>query len=109
VTLLGDAAHPMLQYLAQGAVMAMEDALCLAGKLAARPDDCASAFLDYQQTRYLRTARVQLTARLYGEVFHAAGAARDLRNEFLKSRTLQQSYEGFAWLYDPREVAAHVQ
>jgi salicylate hydroxylase len=108
VTLLGDAAHAMLQYLAQGAVMAMEDALCLARKLAARPDDCASAFLDYQRTRYLRTARVQLTARLYGEVFHAAGASRDLRNAFLKSRTVQQSYDGFAWLYDPQEVAAHV-
>jgi 3-hydroxybenzoate 6-monooxygenase len=108
VTLLGDAAHPMLQYLAQGAVMAIEDALCLAHKVAGHGDDCASAFLDYQRTRYLRTTRVQLTARLYGEVYHAAGATRDLRNAYLKSRTVQDNYDGFAWLYDPREVAAHV-
>jgi 2-polyprenyl-6-methoxyphenol hydroxylase-like FAD-dependent oxidoreductase len=85
VTLLGDAAHPMLQYLAQGACMAMEDALCLAEQLAAHPGEPARAFKQYQQSRYLRTARIQLTARLYGVVYHAADASADLRNEFLRS------------------------
>jgi len=108
ITLLGDAAHPMLQYLAQGAVMAMEDAVCLARKVQAAGEDYPAAFLDYQQTRYLRTARVQLTARLYGEVYHAGGATRDLRNAFLKARSVEDSYEGFAWLYDPCEVDAHL-
>jgi salicylate hydroxylase len=104
-TLLGDAAHPMLQYLAQGACMAMEDAVCLADKLDAAGGDYEKAFLDYQQARYLRTARVQLTARLYGEVFHASGATRDLRNAYLNGRTPEQAFESMAWLYDVRETA----
>ncbi len=103
-TLLGDAAHPMLQYLAQGACMAMEDAVCIAGKLETAGGDYRSAFLDYQQARYLRTARVQLTARLYGQVYHASGATRDLRNAFLKAQTTEQTYESLAWLYDARRI-----
>lgn len=102
VTLLGDAAHPMLQYLAQGACMAMEDAVCLARKVESS-DDIATALTAYQDTRYLRTARAQLTARLYGNVYHAMGATRDLRNDYLRSRTAEQFCEGNAWLYDPAE------
>jgi len=105
VTLLGDAAHPMLQYLAQGACMAMEDAFCLASKVQHSDGDLAAAFLAYQEARYLRTARAQLTARLYGNVYHAAGATRDLRNAFLRSRTAEQFCEGNAWLYDEKEFA----
>ena len=104
VALLGDAAHPMLQYLAQGASMAMEDAVCLAEKLHAAEGDCEKAFLEYQQARYLRTARVQLTARLFGEVLHASGATRDLRNAYFSARTPEQSYESMAWLYDVRGI-----
>jgi len=104
VTLLGDAAHPMLQYLAQGACMAMEDAVCLANKMRDRGDDPAAAFLDYQRARYLRTSRTQLTARLYGHAYHAAGATRDLRNAFLASRSPQQTMESMAWMYDPKEI-----
>jgi salicylate hydroxylase len=105
VTLLGDAAHPMLQYLAQGACMAMEDAVALAGAVARRGDDYAQAFLDYQAERYLRTTRVQLTARLYGHVYHAEGATADLRNAFLKGRTAAQTMEGMAWLYETAPIA----
>lgn len=101
VTLLGDAAHPMLQYMAQGACMAMEDAMVLAGRLAEQPDDVVAAFASYQNDRYVRTCRVQLTARLYGQVYHAAGPVRDLRNEYLKSRTPEAGLESLAWLYDP--------
>ena len=104
VTLLGDAAHPMLQYLAQGACMAMEDAVCLAGRVQAHRGDMAAAFLDYQEARYLRTARTQLTARLYGHAYHAAGATRDLRNAFLGARTAEQTMESMAWMYDPKEI-----
>jgi 2-polyprenyl-6-methoxyphenol hydroxylase-like FAD-dependent oxidoreductase len=106
VTLLGDAAHPMLQYLAQGASMAMEDALCLADKLQAADGDCEKAFQEYQQARYLRTARVQLTARLYGQVLHASGATRDLRNAYLSTRTPEKAYEDMSWLYDVREMGS---
>jgi salicylate hydroxylase len=73
VVLLGDAAHPMLQYLAQGAAMAVEDAVCLADNVAAQPNDLPAAFDAYVNQRYLRTARVQIMARVYGDFYHARG------------------------------------
>lgn len=100
VTLLGDAAHPMLQYLAQGACMALEDAVVMAESVAARKGAFAAAFVDYEQARYKRTGRCQLTARLYGEFYHAKGVARELRNEMLMSRTQQQHFDGLAWIYE---------
>jgi 2-polyprenyl-6-methoxyphenol hydroxylase-like FAD-dependent oxidoreductase len=100
VALLGDAAHPMLQYLAQGACMAIEDAVVLANKLDKAKGDVAGALLAYRDARYIRTGRVQLTARLYGEVYHASGATRDVRNATLAPRTAQQAFEAMAWLYD---------
>lgn len=100
VALLGDAAHPMLQYLAQGACMAIEDAVCLAHQVADYGDDLAAAFRSYQQHRYLRTGRVQLTARFYGDVYHAEGVTRELRNRALAPRTPAQAYQGMAWLYN---------
>lgn len=106
VTLLGDAAHPMLQYLAQGGCMAIEDAVVLADKLAAAKGDCNAAFLAYQQERYLRTTRVQLTARMYGDIYHASDAVRDLRRQMLAGRTAEQAYAGMAWLYDGIQTAA---
>lgn len=99
ITLLGDAAHPMLQYLAQGACMAAEDAYCLGEKLAEQPDDVAAAFQSYQDARYLRTGRVQIMARVYGEFYHARGVAAELRNQMLGARTAHDWYEGIAWLY----------
>jgi salicylate hydroxylase len=99
VTLLGDAAHPMLQYLAQGACMATEDAVVLADCVAAKPNDLPQAFLNYQQQRYLRTGRVQLMARVYGEFYHARGVTAELRNLMLSGRTPEQSWDGIAWLY----------
>ncbi len=99
VTLLGDAAHPMLQYLAQGACMATEDAVILAEKVAASPDDLPAAFKAYEQERYLRTAQVQIMARVYGEFYHARGPTAELRDRMLSGRTTQQSIEGMAWLY----------
>ncbi|MGE0564422.1 MAG: 3-hydroxybenzoate 6-monooxygenase [Pseudolabrys sp.] len=100
VTLLGDSAHPMLQYLAQGACMATEDAVVLSECCAAKPNDLPAAFLDYQQQRYLRTAQVQIMARVYGEFYHARGPTAELRDMMLGPRTPQQSYDGIAWLYD---------
>ena len=99
-TLVGDAAHPMLQYLAQGACMAIEDAVVLADEVARCSDDIASAFQAYQQRRYLRTGRCQIMARVHGEFYHATGVTAELRNAMLASRTPEQSYEGLAWLYD---------
>jgi 3-hydroxybenzoate 6-monooxygenase len=99
ITLLGDAAHPMLQYLAQGACMSIEDAVCLADKVVALDGDYAAAFRAYQQARYLRTGRVQIMARVYGEFFHASGVARELRNMTLGARTPEAALDGMAWLY----------
>ena len=100
ITLLGDAAHPTLQYLAQGACMAIEDAVVLAEELDRAAGDPMPAFRAYQERRYLRTGRVQLTARLYGEFFHAAGASREIRNQFLQERSAEEARESMGWLYD---------
>ena len=99
VVLLGDAAHPMLQYLAQGACMATEDAVILAEKVAATPDDLPAAFAAYQQDRYLRTARTQIMARVYGEFYHARGVTAELRDMAVGGRSTEQAYDGIAWLY----------
>jgi salicylate hydroxylase len=99
VTLLGDAAHPMLQYLAQGACMATEDAVVLADAVSETPADLSAAFQAYVQQRYLRTARVQIMARVYGEFYHARGPTAELRNSMLGPRTPEESYEGISWLY----------
>jgi salicylate hydroxylase len=99
MTLVGDAAHPMLQYLAQGAGMSIEDAVCLADKVVERQGDYAAAFRDYQQQRYLRTGRVQFMARVYGEVYHASGVLRELRNQWLGARSPAEGMEGMQWLY----------
>lgn len=105
-TLIGDAAHPMLQYLAQGANMAIEDAVFLADLLSRFSGNYIDAFKAYENLRYLRTGRVQVMARVYGEVFHTSGVVRELRNNMLRSRNTEQSYESMAWLYDFRAPSA---
>jgi 3-hydroxybenzoate 6-monooxygenase len=99
VTLLGDAAHPMLQYLAQGAGQAIEDAVVLGKALEHCKGNVAQAFLKYQSTRYLRTARVQLTARFYGDIYHASGVTRELRNEMFQSGAESAGFAGLKWMY----------
>jgi salicylate hydroxylase len=89
----------MLQYLAQGACMATEDSVCLADKVSETPEDLPGAFRAYVQQRYLRTARVQIMARVYGDFYHARGPAAELRNQMLSPRTPEQSYDGIEWLY----------
>ena len=64
-----------------------------------QPDDLPAAFLAYEQQRYLRTARVQIMARVYGEFYHARGPAAELRNQMLGARTADQAYDGIDWLY----------
>jgi salicylate hydroxylase len=100
VTLLGDAAHPMLQYLAQGAGQAIEDAVVLGEALRFTDGDVQEAFQKYQQARYLRTGRVQLTARFYGDIYHAAGVQRELRNQMFQSGKESAGFAGLKWMYD---------
>ncbi|ROO84300.1 salicylate hydroxylase [Actinocorallia herbida] len=96
VVLTGDAAHPMLQYLAQGACQAIEDAFALSGHLAERETD--EALLAYQAERTVRTARVQTTARLWGDIWHVDGVGRVLRNELFLKRDLDDPVY-VDWLY----------
>lgn len=97
--LLGDAAHPTLQYLAQGACMALEDAVTLGEALRVSHNDFAKAFAHYQRSRVTRTARVVLSAREMGRIFHSKGVERLVRNEMWKSRSPQRFYDAMEWLY----------
>lgn len=98
VTLLGDAAHASLQYLAQGAIMSMEDALILASEVAQNGDDLHAAFISYQKQRLERTARVITTARIFGSICHASEGERLLRNKLSKQRDIHSTWE-IDWLY----------
>jgi salicylate hydroxylase len=98
VTLLGDAAHPTYIYISQGACMALEDAIVLA-EMVDRHDAIEDAFLAYQQERYLRTARIQLTSRQFGEVYHAVGVQRELRNHLLANADPRGLHETLAWVF----------
>lgn len=97
--LLGDAAHATLQYLAQGACMAMEDAVTLGEALRVHGNDFAPAFAHYQRSRVARTARVVLSSREMGRIFHAQGVERLVRNDLWKGRTPERFYDATEWLY----------
>ena len=99
VTLLGDAAHATLQYLAQGACMAMEDAVTLGEALRVNDNDFDKAFALYQRCRVARTARIVLSAREMGRIFHAKGVERLVRNELWKNRSPERFYDAMEWLY----------
>ncbi len=100
VALLGDAAHPTLQYLAQGACMAMEDAVALGQECAAAagPEE---ALRRYQERRLLRTARVTLQSRAVGDhVYHPAGTHAALRDAVMGAKSQAEWRAVMAWLYD---------
>jgi 2-polyprenyl-6-methoxyphenol hydroxylase-like FAD-dependent oxidoreductase len=100
VTLLGDAAHPMMQYMAQGACMALEDAVCLSHMVASYPDRVEEALRSYCARRVLRTSRVQLQSRALGEhVYHPAGAHAALRNAIMRGKSQTNWYDTLQWLY----------
>jgi salicylate hydroxylase len=98
ITLLGDAAHPMLQHIAQGACQALEDAVCLANMLTAYKGDVSKAFLAYQEMRIPRTAHVQRSARLFGDIIHSNGLTAMLRNELFSQRAADD-YTYTDWFY----------
>ena len=98
-TLLGDAAHPTTQYLAQGACMALEDAVTLGEALRANKNDFVKAFDLYQRSRIARTARIVLSAREMGRIYHAKGVERLIRNDLWKGRTPERFYDAMEWLY----------
>ena len=100
VTLLGDAAHPTLQYMAQGACMAMEDGVCLSHEVATAKGDLVIAFEVYRKRRVHRTARVQIQSRLMGDhICHPTGAHAALRNTMMRQMTATDYYDSLQWLY----------
>src|SRR5215217_6055887 len=110
VTLLGDAAHPMLPYLAQGAAMAIEDAAVLGKWLGLAPDDIPGALRQYERARRKRTARVQHAAASNGRVYHLTAGEAWARNLFLRVAGGKMLLRRYNWLYDwrappPRSVA----
>ena len=101
ITMLGDAAHPMLQYLAQGGCQALEDAACLTEILLKEPN-IGNAFLSYQQERIPRTEKVQLTARTWSKVIHTEDPiTKALRNIVMNQRK-SDDYTYLDWLYTQR-------
>ncbi|HEY5607334.1 MAG TPA: FAD-dependent monooxygenase [Alphaproteobacteria bacterium] len=100
VTLLGDAAHPMLPFLAQGAAMAIEDAAVLASSLARQPDRLPSGMRHYERSRRRRTAKVQRAARRNGRVYHLAAGEAWMRNLFLRLAGGKMLLRRYDWLYD---------
>jgi salicylate hydroxylase len=98
-TLLGDAAHPMTQYLAQGACQALEDAVTLGAAVAATEGDMEAAFALYEQARIPRTARVLYSAREMGRIYHAKGVERLVRNSMWTGRSQDQFHDALEWLH----------
>ena len=109
VALLGDAAHPPLQYMAQGAIMAIEDGWVLAEHVAAQQRDphgsragvdWDAALAAYDAVRPPHCARVQTTARAWGELWHLDGPPRRQRNAVLRARDTHD-YTYTDWIYGP--------
>ncbi|MFD7685067.1 FAD-dependent monooxygenase [Streptomyces sp. NPDC059781] len=99
IALLGDAAHPMLQYLAQGACQALEDAVTL-GQALGQYADPTEAFTSYADRRRERAARVQTNARRFGEICHLEGMGATLRNMLLSSRD-PEAFDDISWVWTP--------
>ncbi len=89
----------MLQYLAQGACMALEDAVTLGKAMEATKGDLVDAFKIYEDARITRTARVVLMAREMGRIYHAKGVERLVRNQLWRDRSPQRHFDAVEWLY----------
>ena len=102
IALVGDAAHPVLPFQAQGAAMAIEDAACLAEAISAEPDDIIGSLNAYERLRLKRVKRVQQVSRRNGMLFHASMPLAFLRNSILAMRNGQDMLQRMDWLYDWR-------
>jgi 3-hydroxybenzoate 6-monooxygenase len=89
-----------LQSFAQGACMAVEDAVCLAELIDVAEADYSAAFRQYQAARLLRTARIQLESRSMWEFYHLGGIAREVRNETCSRWSEQDVFRCLEWIYD---------
>jgi salicylate hydroxylase len=103
IALLGDAAHPVMPYLAQGAALALEDASALAACLQACGGDAARAFPRYEALRRARAGRVHRSSRRLGYIYHLRAPLRHARNLLLGIRRPEAHLAAFDWLYGPKE------
>jgi len=106
ITLLGDAAHPMVQYLAQGACQAIEDADCVARQLIRYDGDAVKAFAAYQAERIPRTALIQRSARIWGQIWHDDGPVIPLLRDRILTRRAPDDYTELDWLYQYQPEAS---
>jgi salicylate hydroxylase len=104
VTLLGDAAHPMLHYAAQGACQALEDAVVLAGVLG---DSAPQQLATYNEIRRQRTAAIQRISRDSIRLWHPAGEAARERNRALAALSAADLHEHVAWMHELPSLEAH--
>ncbi|MGW6210210.1 FAD-dependent monooxygenase [Streptomyces sp. NPDC055109] len=104
IALLGDAAHPMLQYLAQGACQALEDAVAL-GHALEQSSSLERALATYASLRSPRASRIQTNARRFGEICHLEGMGATLRNMLLASRS-PENFDDISWVWTPATAAA---
>jgi salicylate hydroxylase len=102
VTLVGDAAHPMLPFLAQGAAMAIEDAAVLARCLGRSLDDVPAALRAYEEARAPRAARVQQASQRNGAIYHKAGPEAFIRNIGMRMIGGRRLIGRYDWIYDWR-------
>jgi salicylate hydroxylase len=85
--------------MAQGACMAIEDAVTLGEALRVHDNDWARALDLYQRSRVARTARIVLSSREMGRIYHAKGVERLVRNELWQGRSPERFYDAMEWLY----------
>jgi salicylate hydroxylase len=104
MALLGDAAHPVLPFLAQGGVMALEDAAVLAHELAASAHDVPKALAAYAAARTRRARRVASASRMNGQIYHLGGALAAARNLALAYGRPEQFMSRYDWLYGWRPL-----
>lgn len=99
VTLIGDAAHPMLPFLAQGGAMAIEDAVFLARLVAEGHRDLIETFHLFENARIARTARMRYESRKMGQIYHMKGLSALTRDFVLRRRAPEALLKRFDWLY----------
>lgn len=99
VVLIGDAAHPALPYLAQGAAMSIEDAVVLSKNLA-KYENISTALQNFSRERYNRTRKIQTTSHRIGKVYHAGKPFRAVRNRLLSAIPTKHFLKQVSWVYD---------
>jgi salicylate hydroxylase len=105
VTLLGDAAHAIVPFLAQGGVLALEDSVVLADALLIPGTDAADAIKSYEARRRSRAARVARASLTNGRIYHLSGAPALARNAVLRLGSPERLMARYDWLYGWRPTA----